>query len=168
MKLDILLVISTIRGKLCPALEILWFGLSSYAAARRSGDGWVHWQFNDKYLIYYLHDNFKAITASLRCISAFWKDKFQLYPQSSKLDTKVTRKASCSNKMWSFLGYDDRFFNYSFYKKKKISMLAWRVLCCTHQSDRRIRVCISHQSDCCIRVCISHQSDCRIRVCISH
>ena len=32
------------------------------------------------------------------------------------------------------------------------------MVCCSHQSDRRIRVCISHQSDCRIRVCMSHQS----------
>ena len=37
-------------------------------------------------------------------------------------------------------------------------MLACRVVCCSHQSDRRNRVCILHQSDCRIRVCISHQS----------
>ena len=37
-------------------------------------------------------------------------------------------------------------------------MLACRVVCCTHQSDRCIRVCILHQSDFRIRVCISHQS----------
>ena len=47
-------------------------------------------------------------------------------------------------------------------------MLTSRVVCCLHQSDRRIRLCISHRSDCHIRLCISHQSDCRIRVCISH
>ena len=38
-------------------------------------------------------------------------------------------------------------------------MLACRVVCCSHQSDCRIRVCIFHQSDCRIRVCISHQSN---------
>ena len=43
-------------------------------------------------------------------------------------------------------------------------MLAQRVACCSHQSDRRIRVAISHQSDCCIRVGISYQSDCYSRV----
>ena len=37
-------------------------------------------------------------------------------------------------------------------------MLACRVVCCSHQSDRRNRVCILHQSDCRIRVCISQQS----------
>ena len=37
-------------------------------------------------------------------------------------------------------------------------MLACRVVCCSHQSDRCIRVCILLQSDCRIRVCISHQS----------
>ena len=48
------------------------------------------------------------------------------------------------------------------------SMLACRVVCCSHQSDRRIWVFISHQKDCCMRACISHQTDFRIRVCISH
>ena len=33
-------------------------------------------------------------------------------------------------------------------------MLAQRVACCSHQSDRRIRVAISHQSDCYSRVFI--------------
>ena len=47
-------------------------------------------------------------------------------------------------------------------------MLTSRVVCCLHQSDRRIRLCISHRSDCHIRLCISHQSDCRTRVCIPH
>ena len=41
---------------------------------------------------------------------------------------------------------------------KNNSMLACRVVCCSHQSDRCIRVCILLQSDCRIRVCISHQS----------
>ena len=41
---------------------------------------------------------------------------------------------------------------------KKNSMLAYMVVCCSHQSDRGIRVRISHQSDCRIRVCILHQS----------
>ena len=45
-----------------------------------------------------------------------------------------------------------------FLTKKKNSMLACRVVCCSHQSDRRNRVCISHQSVCRIRVCISHKS----------
>ena len=42
-------------------------------------------------------------------------------------------------------------------KKKKCnnSLLANRVACCLHQSDRHIRVCISHQSDRHIRVCIA-------------
>ena len=44
--------------------------------------------------------------------------------------------------------------NFSFYEKKN-SMLACRVICCSHQSDRRIWVCISHQSDCRIGVCIA-------------
>ena len=43
-------------------------------------------------------------------------------------------------------------------KKSSIYMLACRVVCCSHQSDRRIRVCMLHLSDCRIRVCISHQS----------
>ena len=48
-------------------------------------------------------------------------------------------------------------------------MLACRVVCCSHQSDCRIRVCIFHQSDCRIRVCISHQSNHSIWVsCINH
>ena len=46
-------------------------------------------------------------------------------------------------------------------------MLTSRVVCCLHQSDRRIRLCISHRSDRHIRLCISHQSDCRIRVCLA-
>ena len=53
-------------------------------------------------------------------------------------------------------------------KKKKNSMLACRMVCCSHRSDRRIWVCILHLSDCRIRVCISHRSDYHIRVCISH
>ena len=48
-------------------------------------------------------------------------------------------------------------------------MLACRVVCCSHQSDCRIRVCIFHQLDCRIRVCISHQSNHSIWVsCINH
>ena len=31
------------------------------------------------------------------------------------------------------------------------------MVCCSHQSDRRIRACFSHQSNWRIRVCISHQ-----------
>ena len=44
-------------------------------------------------------------------------------------------------------------------------MLAFRVVCWSHQSDLRIRVCIRllHKNN-----WITHQSDCRIRVCISH
>ena len=60
----------------------------------------------------------------------------------------------------TFLSY------FPFYEKRK-TLLAYRVVCCSHQSDRRVRVCISHQSHRRIGVCISHQSDCRIRVCIS-
>ena len=37
-------------------------------------------------------------------------------------------------------------------------MLAKRVVCCSHQSDRRILVCISHKSDCHIR-----DSSCKLR-----
>ena len=37
-------------------------------------------------------------------------------------------------------------------------MLTCRVVCCSHQSDRCIRVYILHQSYFRIRVCISHQS----------
>ena len=48
-------------------------------------------------------------------------------------------------------------------------MLACRVVCCSHRSNRRIRVCISHQSDCRIRVCTSHQSYHSIRIsCINY
>ena len=43
-------------------------------------------------------------------------------------------------------------------------MLAFRVVCCSHHIDRRIRICILRQSDHCTRVCIVHQSNCRIRV----
>ena len=56
-----------------------------------------------------------------------------------------------------------------FYKKKtNKTMLACRVICCSHQLDHCIWVYISHQSDFHIRVCILHQSNCLIRVCISH
>ena len=48
------------------------------------------------------------------------------------------------------------FFSCFFFIKN--SMLAYMVICCSHQSDRGIRVRISHWSDCRIRVCISHQS----------
>lgn len=41
---------------------------------------------------------------------------------------------------------------------KKTSLLAYRVVSCSHQSDRCIRVCISHQSNCHIGVCITHHS----------
>ena len=51
---------------------------------------------------------------------------------------------------------------------KNNTMLACRVVCCSHPSDCCIWVCFLHQSDCCIRVCILHQSDCCTRVCISH
>ena len=44
-------------------------------------------------------------------------------------------------------------------EKKNNSMLACRMVCCSHRSDRRIWVCTSHLSDCRIRVCISHRSD---------
>ena len=48
-------------------------------------------------------------------------------------------------------------------------MLACRVVCCSHRSNRCIRVCISHQSDCRMRVCISHQSYHSIRIsCINY
>ena len=43
------------------------------------------------------------------------------------------------------------------------------MVCCSHQSDHRIRLCILHQSDCCIRVCISQQWCHRIWIsCTSH
>ena len=37
-------------------------------------------------------------------------------------------------------------------------MLAYTAVCCSHQSNHRIRVYISFQSDCRIGVCISHHS----------
>ena len=46
--------------------------------------------------------------------------------------------------------------------KKKTSMLADRVVCCLHQSDRRIWINILHLLDRGVKVCLSHQSDCRI------
>ena len=55
-----------------------------------------------------------------------------------------------------------------FYNNKKKTMLARRVICCSHQLDHCIWVCISNQSDFHIRVCILHQSNCLIGVCISH
>ena len=38
-------------------------------------------------------------------------------------------------------------------------MLAYRVVSCSHQLDRRIRECILHQSDRSIRLGISHKSN---------
>ena len=46
--------------------------------------------------------------------------------------------------------------------KKKTSTLAYRVVCCSHQSDRRIWINILHLLDRGVKVCLSHQSDCRI------
>ena len=60
------------------------------------------------------------------------------------------------------------FLIFFFSKIKNNSRLAYRVICCSPQSDRRVRVCLSHQSDCRVRVCISHQSDCLIKVSIFH
>ena len=50
--------------------------------------------------------------------------------------------------------------------KKNNSMLACRIVCCSHQSDCHIWVCILQQSDYHIQVCILQQSDCHIWVCI--
>ena len=59
-------------------------------------------------------------------------------------------------------------FKVIFFNKNN-SMLAYRMVCCSHKSERRVRVCISHQSDHCIKVCISHQSECRIWIsCTNH
>ena len=55
------------------------------------------------------------------------------------------------------------FFSF-FNKKKNNSMLACRIVCCSHQSDCHIWVCILQQSDCHIQVCILQQSDCHIWV----
>ena len=64
---------------------------------------------------------------------------------------------------WNFY-----FLSYFFFYEKKPSMLVYRMVCCSHQSDLGINLCMLHQSDCHIWVCISHQSDCYIRVCILH
>ena len=45
-------------------------------------------------------------------------------------------------------------------------MLAYRVVSCSHQSDRRIRECILHQSDRSIRLGISHKSNHSNRACL--
>ena len=72
-----------------------------------------------------------------------------------------------------------RFLSFFFYKKNN-SMLVYRVVCCSHQSDCHIRVVsyanqiaalgyVLHQLDCCIRVCILHQLHRCISIsCINH
>ena len=45
-------------------------------------------------------------------------------------------------------------------------MLAYRVVSCSHQSDRRIREYILHQSDRSIRLGISHKSNHSNRACL--
>ena len=52
----------------------------------------------------------------------------------------------------------EHFFSFFFYEKKKEnSMLAFRVVCCSHYIDRRIRICILRQSDHCTRVSCTNQ-----------
>ena len=67
-------------------------------------------------------------------------------------DIKITRYTEAHNEV----EFIELF--YFFYIKESNSMLACKVVCCSHQSDRRIRVCISYQSDYRIVACISHQS----------
>ena len=55
---------------------------------------------------------------------------------------------------------------FSFFNKKNNSMLACRIVCCSHQSDCHIWLCILQQSDYHIQVCILQQSDYHIQVCI--
>lgn len=62
-------------------------------------------------------------------------------------------------------GFDGQSFK-SFFLLKKNAMLTYQVVCCSHQSDSRIRVCSSHQSESHIRVYISHQSDHSTAACL--
>ena len=90
--------------------------------------------------------------------------------KSCVLHSKETEAGKREKKLsdaWSYrINYLTHFWVIFITKKK--TMLACRVICCSHQLDHCIWVYISHQSDFHIRVCILHQSNCLIRVCISH